>query len=109
MTPKTLVPVSPGEILLEEFLKPMGISQNKLGLWLRVPPQRINDIVKGKRPITLDTALRLSEFFGNTAEFWLRLQMEHDLRTARRQNRPQLISQEMGALRAGDVAKDCVA
>lgn len=108
MTNKTLVPISPGEILLEEFLKPMGIRQNKLGLCLRVPPQRINDIVKGKRPITLDTALRLSEFFGNTTEFWLHLRMEHDLRTARRQNKPRLISQEMGALRAGDVATDCV-
>ncbi len=82
MTPKTLVPVSPGEILLEEFLKPMGINQNKLGLCLRVPPRRINDIVKGKRPITLDTAPRLTEFFGNTAEFWPRLRMEHDLRRA---------------------------
>lgn len=86
----------------------MGISRKRLGLCLRFPPQRIKDIVKGKRPITLDTALRLSEFFGNTAEFWPRLRMEHDLRTARRQGKPRLIRQKMGALRAGDVAKDCV-
>lgn len=86
----------------------MGIGRKRFGLCLHVPPRRINDIVKGMRPFTLDMALRLSEFFGNTAEFWPRLRMEHDLRTTRRQGKPRLISQELGALRVGDVAKSCV-
>jgi addiction module HigA family antidote len=76
---KKLVPVHPGEVLLEEFLKPMGISQNRLALMIRVPARRINEIVLGKRRITADTALRLSRFFGNTAKFWLGLQTDYDL------------------------------
>ncbi len=71
--------VHPGEILLEEFLKPMGISQNRLALDIRVPPRRINEIVHGKRRITADTALRLGQYFGMSAQFWLGLQMEYDL------------------------------
>ena len=74
-----LPPVHPGEILLEEFLKPMGISQNRLALDLRVPPRRINEIVQGKRRITADTALRLGRFFGMSSQFWLGLQMDYDL------------------------------
>lgn len=74
-------PVHPGEILLEEFLKPMGISQNRLALDMRVPARRINEIVHGKRRITADTALRLSRFFGMSAQFWLGLQMDYDLDT----------------------------
>ena len=73
------VPVHPGEILLEQFLKPMGISQNRLSLDIRVPPRRINEIVHGKRRITADTALRLARYFGMSAEFWLGLQMDYDL------------------------------
>lgn len=72
-------PVHPGEILLEEFLKPMGISQNRLALDIRVPPRRINEIVLGKRRITADTALRLGRFFGMSSQFWLGLQMDYDL------------------------------
>ncbi|MGB9616812.1 MAG: HigA family addiction module antitoxin [Desulfomonilaceae bacterium] len=74
-----LKPVHPGEVLLEEFLKPMGLSQNKLALSIGVPPRRINEIVLGKRGITADTALRLAAFFGTSAEFWLGLQSQYDL------------------------------
>lgn len=74
-------PVHPGEILLEEFLKPMGISQNRLALDIRVPARRINEIVHGKRRITADTALRLGRYFGMSPQFWLGLQMDYDLDT----------------------------
>lgn len=76
---KELHPVHPGEVLLEEFLKPMGISQNRLALNISVPARRINEIVLGKRGVTADTALRLARFFGTSAEFWLGLQAQHDL------------------------------
>ena len=79
---KTIMPVHPGEILNEEFLKPMDISQNKLGRDLGVSPRRINEITHGKRRITADTALRLSIYFGNSASFWLGLQMDYDLDVA---------------------------
>ncbi len=72
-------PVHPGEILLEEFLKPMGISQNRLAVDMRVPARRINEIVHGKRRVTADTALRLGRYFGMSPQFWLGLQMDHDL------------------------------
>jgi len=78
----TLVPVHPGEVLLEEFLKPMGISQNHLALKISVPARRINEIVLGKRRITADTALRLAQYFGTTAKFWLGLQTDYDLDVA---------------------------
>jgi len=76
---KKLNPVHPGEVLLEEFLKPMGISQNYLAIKIRVPARRINEIVLGKRRITADTALRLARFFGTSAKFWLGLQTDYDL------------------------------
>jgi addiction module HigA family antidote len=76
---KKLRPVHAGEVLLEEFLKPMGISQNRLALTIGVPARRINEIVLGKRGITADTALRLAKFFGTSAEFWLGLQAQYDL------------------------------
>lgn len=79
MRSKKIVTIHPGEILLEEFLKPMGISQNRLALDIRVPARRINEIVQGKRRITADTALRLAKFFDMSAEFWLGLQMDYDL------------------------------
>ena len=79
---KKIQPIHPGEILFEEFLKPMNISQNKLGRDLGVPPRRINEIIHRKRSITADTALRLSTYFGNSASFWLGLQMDYDLETA---------------------------
>jgi antitoxin HigA-1 len=76
---KKMAPVHPGEVLLEEFLKPMEISQNHLAIKIRVPARRINEIVLGKRRITADTALRLSRFFGNSARFWLGLQTDYDI------------------------------
>ncbi len=72
-------PIHPGEILLEEFLKPIGMSQYRLAAGISVPPRRINEIVHGKRAITADTALRLARFFGTTERFWLNLQIRHDL------------------------------
>ena len=82
MKAKKIPPINPGEILLEEFLKPMELSQNKLGRELGVSPRRVNEIVNGKRSVTADTALRLSIFFGNSASFWLGLQMDYDLDVA---------------------------
>ncbi len=81
---KLLAPIPPGEILLEEFMKPMGISINRLARDVAVPPGRISAIVNGKRSITADTALRLSKYFGVSSELWLGLQAEYDLRIARR-------------------------
>lgn len=78
-------PIHPGEILLEEFLKPLNISQNQLARAMRVPPERINTIANGKRGITADTALRLSRFFGNSPHFWMNLQAKYDLDLAQMQ------------------------
>ena len=83
MTTTDLVP--PGEVLLEEFLKPMGISQYRLALAVGVPESRINAIVKGRRAITADTDLRLCRYFGLSEGFWLRMQASHDLKQARLQ------------------------
>jgi len=82
MTKKVLPPTHPGEILLEEFMKPLGISQNRLARDLKVPPRRINEIVQGKRSITIDTALRLARHFGTSVEFWINLQMHYELEVA---------------------------
>ena len=79
MAEEKLDPIHPGEVLLEEFLKPMGLSQNRVALDIGVPARRINEIVLGKRRITADTALRLARFFGTSAQFWLGLQMDYDL------------------------------
>ena len=79
MGKKKLQPVHPGEVLLEEFLKPMGLSQNRVALNIGVPPRRINEIILQKRRITADTALRLARFFGTSPEFWLGLQAQYDL------------------------------
>jgi addiction module HigA family antidote len=76
---KRLDPVPPGEILNEEFLKPMQLSQNRLANDLGVPPRRINEIVHGKRRLTADTALRLAKYFKMSPEFWLGLQMDYEL------------------------------
>jgi addiction module HigA family antidote len=77
------VTTSPGEMLQEEFLAPLGITKNSLAMKIRVPATRIGDIIHGKRAITPDTALRLARFFGNSPEFWLNLQQMHDLSKAR--------------------------
>jgi antitoxin HigA-1 len=79
-----LVPIHPGEVLAEEFMKPLGLSLNFLSRELHVPPARVHGIVHGTRAITADTALRLSAYFGTTAELWLNLQSDYDLRVARR-------------------------
>lgn len=83
MKKNKLTPVHPGEVLTEEFLIPMGLSQNRLALALGVPARRINEIALRKRGISADTALRLSAYFGNSADFWLGLQMDYDLDFAR--------------------------
>ena len=74
-----ITPIHPGEILMEEFLEPLQISQNRLAVAIGVPPRRINEIVHGKRRITADTALRLARYFGTTDRFWLNLQTYYDL------------------------------
>src|SRR4030065_2614454 len=81
MPAKKLAPIHPGEILMEEFLEPMGISQYKLAKDISVPPRRINEIVHGKRSISADTALRLSRYFKLSERFWLNLQGRFDLET----------------------------
>lgn len=83
-TKKLLDPITPGEILREDFMEPLGISINQLSRDLAVPPNRISEIVNGKRAITADTALRLQRYFGVEAQFWLNLQSEYDLRIVRR-------------------------
>jgi len=82
MKNKKLPPIHPGEILREEFLEPMGISQYRLAKDISVPPRRINEIVHGKRSVTADTALRLGRFFGMSPQFWLNLQTRYDLEMA---------------------------
>jgi len=82
MVTEKLHPVHPGEILLEEFLKPLGMSQSRLALDIGVHPRRVNEIVLGKRSITADTALRLARYFGNSPQFWLGLQADYDLDVA---------------------------
>ena len=82
MKRKKLDPLHPGEVLQKEFLKPMGLSQNKLAIALHVPARRINEIVLGKRGITADTALRLARYFGMSPQFWLGLQMDYELDVA---------------------------
>ncbi len=82
MSTKKMLPLHPGEILLEEFLKPMGLSQNRLALDIRVPARRINEIVQGKHRITADTALRLARYFKMSPQFWLGLQIDFDLDVA---------------------------
>ncbi len=81
MTEK-IPPVHPGEVLLEDYLIPKGISQNQLALSMRVPSNRINEIIRGKRAITAETALRLARAIGTSPDFWLNLQMQYDLRIA---------------------------
>ncbi len=95
-----LDPIPPGEILLEEFMKPYGISQNRLARDIDVTPARIGEIVRGKRAITVDTALRLAKYFGTSPDVWLGLQMEYELRRARRETWPSI----EGRIRSIDAA-----
>ena len=85
-----LDPITPGEILREDFMEPMGISMNQLSRDIVVPPNRISEIVNGKRGITADTALRLERYFGIEAQFWLNLQSEYDLRIMKRKIGPDI-------------------
>lgn len=82
MATKRLPPVHPGEVLKEEFLDPLDLSQNKLAMSIHVPAPRISEIVRGKRAITADTALRLGRFFGTSPQFWMNLQVRYDLERA---------------------------
>lgn len=100
MTPKKLAPVHPGEILLEEFLVPMGISQYRLAKDVSVPPRRINEIVHGKRAVSANTALRLARYFGTSERFWLNLQAQFDL-DIERDRLGHRLNQEVAARRAG--------
>ncbi len=89
MTTKLLDPIPPGEVLYEEFMKPLGVSINALAREIAVPPNRISEIVSGKRAITADTALRLGKYFGVSPEIWMGLQVDYDLRLAKRTTWPK--------------------
>jgi addiction module HigA family antidote len=98
MARKAHPPIHPGEILLEEFLEPMGVSQYRLAKDITVPPRRINEIVHGKRGITADTALRLARYFGTSERFWMNLQTRHDLEVEKGRLRGRL-AKEVAVLR----------
>ncbi len=83
-------PIHPGEVLLQEYLEPLGVTQHRLALAVGVPPRRINEIVHGKRRISADTALRLARYFGTTERFWLNLQSRYDLEVERDRLAPAL-------------------
>ncbi len=83
-------PIHPGEVLLQEYLEPLGITQHRLALAVAVPPRRINEIVHGKRRISADTALRLARYFGTTERFWLNLQSRYDVEVERDRLSPTL-------------------
>ena len=93
MEENRIPPVHPGEVLLEDFLEPLGISQYRLAKEMNVYPRKINEIVHGKRSITADTALRLSRFFGTTAELWMNLQALYDLEKARDMLEEQVVEE----------------
>ncbi len=87
---KTMAPIHPGEVLFEEFLVPLGVTQHRLAVSIGVPPRRINEIVHGKRGISADTALRLARIFGTSDRFWLNLQSRYELEIERDQLAPVL-------------------
>ena len=95
---KTLSPIHPGEVLLEDFIKPLGITQYRLAHDIGVTPIRISQIVRGERSITVDTAMRLARYFGTSAEVWLRLQVQYDLESAETTLGPR-IQREVRVLR----------
>ena len=101
MSRKRLRPVHPGEVLREDFLQPLGLTQYRLAKSLSVPPRRINEIVLGKRAVTADTALRLARFFGTSERFWLNLQTGFDLEVERDRLRHRLTSDVQVLKRAG--------
>jgi antitoxin HigA-1 len=101
MTKRLLPSVHPGEVLLEEFLEPLHLSQNRLAIRIGVPPRRINEIVLGKRRVTADTALRLARYFDTTPQFWLGLQTEYDLDVASEELGDRLDLEVLTHARAG--------
>src|SRR3989337_1389134 len=100
MSQKKLKPIHPGDILLEEFLVPMGISQYRLAKDINVPPRRINEIVHGKRAVSANTALRLARYFGTSERFWLNMQAQFDL-DVERDRLGNRLTQEVAVRRAG--------
>jgi len=82
-TPQLMAPIHPGEVLLVEYLEPLGVTQHRLAVSIGVPPRRINEIVHGKRRITADTALRMARYFGTSERFWMNLQGRYDLEVER--------------------------
>jgi antitoxin HigA-1 len=82
-TPPVMPPIHPGEVLMEEYLEPLGVTQHRLAVAIGVPPRRINEIVHGKRRITADTALRMARYFGTSERFWMNLQGRYDLEVER--------------------------
>lgn len=88
---KTMPPIHPGETLREDFLKPLGLTANRLAMELLVPVTRVNDIVRGKRAITADTALRLARYFGTTPQFWMNLQTNYDFELAQDARGPEIV------------------
>jgi addiction module HigA family antidote len=101
MAGKQMAPIHPGEILLEEFLKPLRISQYRLAKDITVPARRVNEIVHGKRAISADTALRLSRYFGTSDRFWLNLQTRYDLEVQRERLKDRLV-REVAVLKVSD-------
>jgi addiction module HigA family antidote len=101
MANKKFSPIHPGEILLEEFLKPMGISQYRLSKDIGVPPRRINEIVHQKRSISANTALRLSRYFGTSERFWMNLQSQYDLEVEKDKLGRRLVKEVHPRARAG--------
>ncbi|MFN8493888.1 MAG: HigA family addiction module antitoxin [Caldilineaceae bacterium] len=101
MVEKRMPPVHPGEILLEEFMKPLGLSQYRLAKAMNVYPRKINEIVQGKRAITADTALRLGRFFGTSAEVWMNLQAHYDLELARDELEERVVREVTPHIRNG--------
>lgn len=108
MTPKTMPPVHPGEILREEFLIPMGISANKLAIHIGVPSQRIYEILAGKRNITLDTALRLGKYFGTSHTMWLGLQADYEYQVAEDNGLVQIIDEQVRPMNTAQAAVEIV-
>lgn len=90
-----LDPIHPGEILLEEFMEPLGLSRTRLGIDLGIPPQRVGEILRGRRAITVDTALRLAKYFNTNPEFWLNIQMRYDLDRAEDEQLPARVESEV--------------
>lgn len=95
MARRSLAPIHPGEVLFEDFLEPLGLSQYRLAQDITVPPRRINEIVHGKRAVSADTALRLARYFGTSERFWLNLQARFDLETERDRLGDRLVEEVM--------------